>query len=255
MKRELFLNSTIIVLLALMTLSSTELFAERAKKKQIYEWRIYTVTDKASLDGYFTDVLIPTYNSYGVKVGAFALAKPHDEVVQHYMFVYPDMATYTKVKSTLWKNAKFLTASQDYYNRTANTPDYKTYQSYLAEAFGGFEALRAPIKDRGIFEFRVYQSPNEEANQRKIKMFMNGEVEIFDSVGIHSVLYGEVFAGPVSPAIFYLTCYQNNESRDAAWKGFGAHPDWKSLSKDPQYSKTATRNTSTLLIPLNYSQY
>jgi len=111
-------------------------------------------------------------------------------------------------------------------------------------------------KTRGLFELRIYRSPNEEANQRKIRMFNDDiEARIFDDVGINWVCFGETLAGPKNPSLVYLTWYENPETRAAAWKKFGADPRWQQLRKDPKYARTATDNTSQFLLPLPYSQF
>ena len=71
--------------------------------------------------------------------------------------------------------------------------------------------MRIPEQSRGLFEFRLYRSPNEEANQRKISMFNDVEISIFDESGINSVCYGEVLAGSKMPSLIYLTSYENLE--------------------------------------------
>ena len=112
-----------------------------------------------------------------------------------------------------------------------------------------------PDKNRTLFEFRLYHSPNEEANQRKVKMFNLEEIDVFDKVGINSVCYGEILSGTQMPALIYLTWYKNEKTRNEAWDKFRSHPDWIGMKDKPEYANTATNNTSILLSPMPYSDF
>ncbi|MFQ9020571.1 MAG: hypothetical protein ACLR6J_02510 [Parabacteroides merdae] len=84
-------------------------------------------------------------------------------------------------------------------------------------------------------------------------MFNKDEIDVFDKVGINSVCYGEVLAGPIMPAVMYLTWYGRTDTQCR----LGQIPGTSGLATDqnlPEYAYTATRNTSLLLSPLPYSQ-
>jgi len=225
-------------------------------KKQIYEWRIYSLTgDGAVLDDFFKDVLIPAYNRCDVSVGAFSLYK-QEEVEQRYLlFVYPCLQTYNKVRQTVWNDEAFQEAARPFFEATAPDPVFSKYETYLCEAFDKIPEMRMPDKDRTLFEYRNYYSPNDEANKRKIKMFNTGEIDLFDKAGINSVCYGEIFAGSRMPALIYLTWYKDEETRNIAWDVFGKNPDWQSMRSDPAFKNTATNNIVKLLSPMPYSQF
>ncbi len=173
---------------------------------------------------------------------------------RHVLFIYPDIETYLKVKKTIWEDPVFRRESESFYNITASDPVYSNFESYLSEAFDKIPVHRIPDPVRTMFELRIYHSPNEEANQRKVKMFNKEEIDLFDQVAINSVLYGEILAGPRMPALLYLTWYNNEETRSEAWKKFGSHPEWKRMSVLPEYANTATNNRSIFLSPMPYSQ-
>jgi len=223
--------------------------------KEIYEWRIYTLTgDGIELDNYLKDMLIPAYNRKGVKVGAF---KPYDQEEQetrHVVFIYPDICTYRKVCVELWDDTDFRNAAQGFFDATAPNPLYSNFETFLSEAFASIPVHRTPESDRTLFEIRIYWSPNEEANKRKVKMFDVDEIDIFDDCGINSVLYGDILAGPRMPALMYLTWYKDEATRTEAWSKFGTHPDWQRIRRLPEYANTATNNTSKFLSPMPYSQ-
>ncbi|MDR1918259.1 MAG: NIPSNAP family protein [Tannerellaceae bacterium] len=226
-----------------------------AKEKEIYEWRIYTLpAENAELDAFYQGVLIPAYKRKKVTVGAFKPYLKTEKIQRFYLFVYPDLATYHKVKLDIWKDAQFRKDAQPFYDASASKPVYSEFESFLCEAFDRVPQLIKPDKSRTLFEFRNYKSPNEEANQRKVKMFNIDEIAIFDQVGVNSVCYGEVLAGPRMPSLIYLTWYKDEPTRDEAWKKFGAHPDWLRIRSLPEYAHTATDNKNLLLAPLPYSQ-
>jgi len=228
----------------------------KSVKKQIYEWRIYTLTgDGASLDAFFKETLIPAYNRCKISVGTFSLYKKEEKEQRYLLFVYPDLQTYYKVKQTIWNDKNFLKAARPFFEATAPNPVYSDYVTYLCEAFDKIPVMRMPDKSRTLFEFRLYHSPNEDANLRKIKMFNSEEIDLFDKVGVNSVCYGEILAGTQMPALIYLTCYKDEATRNSAWDAFGKHPDWERMRNDPQYKNTATNNTIKLLSPMPYSQF
>jgi len=227
--------------------------ATTASGRQIYEWRVYTLdpeADTALLDTFFAQQLIPAYNRQQVDVGAFARA------TERILFMaYPDIETYLRVSREVLRDSALLASAAGYFDATAPEPVYTNLETYLCEAFDSLPQLRRPETGTGVYELRVYRSPNMEANERKIDMFQSGEFTIFDAVGINAVCYGRTLAGPRMPSLVYLTAYRDMASRNAAWDRFRAHPDWQRLKSLPQYAHTATDNTSRLLTPLPYSQY
>ena len=224
-------------------------------KKDIYEWRFYTLEgDGSSLDAFFQDILIPAYNRKGIKAGAFAPYKKEETERRLLLFIYPDIATYQSVKQNIWKDDTFRKAAQPFYDTTAPSPVYSNFESFLCEAFDKIPHFKMPDKERTLLELRTYHSPNEEANQRKVAMFNKDEIAIFDNVGINSVCYGEILAGSRMPALMYLTWYKDEPTRNAAWDKFRVHPDWQRIKGLPEYAYTATNNQSLYLSPLPYSQ-
>ncbi|MDR1499932.1 MAG: NIPSNAP family protein [Tannerellaceae bacterium] len=223
--------------------------------KEIYEWRIYTLNEgkAVAFDAFMGGTLIPAYNRLQITVGAFAPYKPSDKTQRFYLFKHPDLTAYHEAKASIWQDKVFREAAQPFYDETAVSPAYSVYDLYLCEAFDRVPRLIAPSDKHTVFEFRNYRSPNEEANQRKIDMFNVDEIPVFDATGISSVCYGEVLSGPRMPSLIYLTSYDNEPARDAAWGRFSAHPDWARIRSLPQYAHTATDNVNVLLSPLPYS--
>lgn len=224
-------------------------------KKEIYEWRVYTLNnDGQALDSFYQETLIPAYQRQHILVAAFKPYKPEEKEMRYCLFIYPDMATYHQVKRAIWQDPIFVKAAQPFYEATAPSPLYINFETYLCEAFDKIPVHRKADPCRSLFEIRLYWSPNEEANQRKVRMFNRDEIDIFDKVGIHSICYGEILAGPRMPALLYLTWYKDEASRAEAWHKFGQHPDWLRIRDMEEYANTATNNQSIFLTPMPYSQ-
>jgi hypothetical protein len=226
-------------------------------KKEIYEWRIYTLTgDGTQLDTFFEEALIPAYTRRHIKAGAFCPYRTAEgeKEKRYIVFIYPDIETYHKVRKRIWDDREFRQKAQAFFDASATAPAYSEFETYLCEAFDKIPAHRKPDPARTLLELRIYHSPNEEANQRKVKMFNSEEIDLFDKVAINSVLYGEILSGPNMPALLYLTWYRDEETRSQAWEQFRNHPDWKRMSALPEYAHTATRNQSIFLSPMPCSQ-
>ena len=227
-------------------------------KKQIYEWRIYTLTGESAvpvLDNYFKNALIPAYNRCDVSVGAFTLYNPEEKEQRYLLFVYPDLPTYNKVRQTVWNDQVYQDAARSFFEVTAPNPVYSDYETYLCEAFDKVPEMRIPDKNRTLFEFRIYHSPNEDAHHRKVTMFNAEEIDLFDKVGINSVCYGKILSGPRMPALIYLTWYKDEPTRNEAWDAFRAHPEWERMRNKPEYRNTTINNFIRLVSPLPFSQF
>ena len=227
------------------------------KNKEIYEWRVYHYKNggqKRQVDKFYKDALIPALNKLGVKVGAFGEYDLSDPPTVYYLLVYSSMAEYHKVKKAIWKDESFMKKSKSYFDNSAENGSYKRFETYLLEAFDAIPQLRIPDKKRTLLELRTYESHNEEAGQRKIKMFNNGEIALFDKVELHSTFFGEILAGPQMPALMYMLWFKDMDERSANWKKFGESPEWSEMKVKPEYANTVSVVNKKFLIPLDYSQ-
>ena len=252
------MKSRIFVLVYLLTfLFTVDTMASPVEtEKQIYEWRIYTLNDDGeNLDRFLEETLIPAYNRRNVYVGAFSLYKKEEKEKRFLLFVYPNWETYQEVRNAIRNDETFREEALPFFNETAPKPAYSDYTTFLCEAFDKIPVMRKPGSERTLFEFRLYHSPNEDANQRKIKMFNTEEIDLFDQIGINSVCYGEIMAGSHMPALIYLTWHKDEDTRNEVWKQFSANPEWIAIKKKPEYSNTAIKNQIILLSPLIYSQF
>lgn len=222
--------------------------------KQLYEWRIYTLEEDADgLDGFFRDTLILPITGRISKQALSSLIRKRKRTASTAVHLSQHHDLPPGETDHLGRHG-IQESGTAFFDKTAPNPAYFNFESFLCEAFDKVPSLLMPDKNRTLFELRTYHSPNEEANHRKVAMFNKDEIDVFDKVGINSVCYGEVLAGPIMPAVMYLTWYKDEPTRNAAWDKFRAHPDWQRIKNLPEYAYTATRNTSLLLSPLPYSQ-
>jgi hypothetical protein len=51
-----------------------------------------------------------------------------------------------------------------------------------------------------------------------------------------------------------MLSFESMDAQKAGWAAFGKDPDWKKLSKDPQYKDTVSNITNLYLRPIEGSQ-
>ena len=135
----------------------------------------------------------------------------------------------------------FMETAASYFESTAQTGSYFRFKTYLLEAFDGFPQLKYPSKDRRLIEMRTYESNNEEAGQRKIKMFNSAEINIFKSVGLNLVFFGEILAGPQMPALIYMPLLPGYEGASmTSGKSSERTDGWNQLKVKPEFANTVS---------------
>ncbi len=257
MKRRNFIQASAAV--AAVTVAGTVTAAEKPATgtKEIYELRVYHFKNgggKTAVDNFYKESLIPYMNKNGVKVGAFAEYGQTEPPVTYYVLAYPSMAEYQRIKNDIWNDDTFLKSSKSYFDKSAEQGTYSRFETYLLEAFDAIPKFRQPDPGRGLIELRIYESNNEEAGQRKIKMFNNEEIALFDKVGLNCLLFGEILAGPQMPALAYMLWFNDMEQREANWKKFRESQEWSSMKDKPEYANTVSIVNKRFLVPLDYSQ-
>jgi len=146
----------------------------------------------------------------------------------------------------------------DAYN-TIGDPAYDRMEVNLLYAFDKFPVMEVPSTEgrraARIFELRTYESPNEKALARKIKMFEDGEAAIFKRLGMAPVLFGRAMTGPRMPCLTYMLSFDDLAARDRLWRAFGSDPEWQKLRAIPGLSdaEIVSNITNTILRPLPFS--
>ncbi len=246
MKNSLF--SLILLLVA------TSLFAQR----DFYELRTYELKSGApvgTLHSYLKNALMPALSRYGVtNVGVFeeyGLSQPGKIYL---LLPYEGMEHFEQVHGSLESDKLFQEQSAAYRSVSPDKVPFTRYTTSLFTAFSGLPKLMKPASGSGLFELRTYEGYIEDAVTRKVRMFNEGELAIFEKTGLHSVFFGERIAGPDMPCLSYLLAFKDMEERDANWAKFSADPDWKAIKDLPEYANTVSNIQRVFLKPLSYSQ-
>jgi hypothetical protein len=106
-----------------------------------------------------------------------------------------------------------------------------------------------------VFELRTYESQSFVTLRRKVAMFNNGEMQIFQRLGMRPVFFGETIVGPRQPNLHYMLSYDDLAARDTLWHAFGTDPEWRKLSTQPQLSdpQIVANISNSILRPLTFS--
>jgi hypothetical protein len=152
------------------------------------------------------------------------------------------------------KTKSFMDSASAYLKLPATQPVFERYETLLLEAFDAIPKLRVPEGGRGLFELRIYESYNEDAGYRKVKMFNDEEIALFDKIGLSSVFFGQNMAGGYLPALTYMLGYKDMAEREALWAKFRASSEWAVMRVKPEYADTVSKVRKKFLIPLDYSE-
>ena len=151
---------------------------------------------------------------------------------------YPSFASIDTVHGRFAEDKEYL-KGWDEYNNIADPP-YIRMESGLLRAFDGMPAIEVPPTEgrraARIFELRTYESVNEKASQRKIRMFNDGEMGIFRKLGMTPVFFGQGIVGRNLPSLTYMLAFDDLASREKLWRAFGSDPEWQKLRIQPGLS-------------------
>ncbi len=226
-------------------------------QKEIYELREYELKFGPAnvLHDYIEKAFMPALNRQGINnIGAFEEIGDALPKKLYLLIPYKNMQAYNEVADYLKNDAVFKKESEAYNTTPQENFPVVRYITSLFTAFDGIPKLIKPADGSMVFELRTYESYNEDAFHRKVKMFNESELGIFDEVGLHSVFFGERISGPQMPCLTYLLAFRDMEERDANWAKFGPHPEWQRISKLPEYANTVSNIYRVFLKPLSYSQ-
>ena len=171
---------------------------------------------------------------------------------------YASLSAMEQVLAKLAADAEYQKAL-DAYNALPGL-NYERMESSLLRAFDGYPSVIPPPNDgkrpARLFEVRQYESNNTGTLKRKVKMFNDGEIAVFQRAGGQPVFFGETIVGARQPNLTYMLSYEDLAGRDKVWKAFGADPDWQKLRATPGLSdaEVVSNISNYLLTPLPFSQ-
>lgn len=227
-------------------------------QNEIYEMRVYEMEFSKPADvlhNYFEKALIPALNRQGVKnVGAFEESGEALPKKIYLLISYENMQAHQEVADALKKDNQFKSDAQSYWTTPMEKTPFKRVNSIFIKSISGFPNLVKPADDSECFELRIYESHNEDALRRKLKMFNESEFAIFADVGLNTVFFGANISGDQMPCLTYLLAFKDKEEREEAWSKFGPHPEWKRVAKLEEYKNSINGISRVFLKPLAYSQ-
>ena len=268
MKRRAFLKTSLAaasVAGVSQMMNSTDA-ADKKAATEYYELRIYTLKDAAQqkpVDDYLGKALIPALNRQGITpVGVFTEVPPAQPPATpqppllYVLAVYKSLDQFIGVPSKLAGDTEYQKAGAAYLGVPATDPAYVRMESSLMASFASLPKIELPEKKARIFNLRIYESHGEKAAQKKIEMFNTGELPIFRRNGLKPVFFGETIIGAKMPNLTYMLTFDDDTARGAAWKRFGADPDWQKLKSIPEYmdKNIVSHITNKILVPTASSQ-
>ena len=243
------------------TLTTLLLFAiliQGFAQEQVYELRSYEMNVYNStevLENYFKDALIPSLERNGISdVGVFEDAGNTWPYKLWVLIPYPDIQSFQDMRYTLLEDKQYLEAAKPYLTAEPGDIPFENYNTTLIQSTAGYSNLVKPEDGSGFYELRIYESYNEDASRRKVKMFNDSEFDIFSDVGVPVVFFGWNLTGAQMPCLTYMMAFKDEEAHRLAWSKFGEHPEWNRIKDLAEYKKAMNGITRVFLRPLAYSR-
>ncbi len=257
MKRRSFLKSSVLAAGATVAAGTSASGQVPGSESDFYELRVYQLTGGGSrnqMKKYYTEAVIPFLNSRGAKVGAFNEYSMEEPPTMYFLHAYPSPADYYDAVMEMKTNTQFSNAARSFFEIPAENPVYERYDTFLMTAFDAIPRMKTPDKNRGLFELRTYESYNEDAGYRKVKMFNQEELPLFEKVGLHPVFFGKLLAGKYMPALTYMLWFENMGERDSNWQKFSSSDEWNKMRVKDEYANTVSKVRRKFLTPADFSQ-
>ncbi|MFY0652695.1 MAG: NIPSNAP family protein [Cyclobacteriaceae bacterium] len=257
MKRRKFVASSALAVgaVAAGTVSTAKANQEG---QHIIEFREYTLkwgTSSSTLPNYFKEALIPALNKYGVKnVGVFEDNSQPSPMKLFLLISYPSFEGMQKIKEQVESDKDYIASSKSFSELPVEKQYFNRYTTVLMKAFSALPQVVPPQERNTLLELRSYEGFSDDAVRRKIMMFNDEEIALFDKCEMKSVFFGEVIAGPKMPRLTYMLSYKDMDDRKKVWGTFVNHPEWKVMSKDSKYANTVSNIERVFLKPTDISQ-
>lgn len=235
--------------------------AEGAPKQELIDITVFKLRNGADNQRRrateFLRTYVPVLRRAGAgAVGAFASSIGEDTPYLMLLTSYAGLAELQAASAKTRSDADFEGAAEKWY---AGGVPYVRAEASLLKAFDCFPSVVPPKVEgdrRGrVFELRTYESENYNTLRGKISMFGNGEIDIFHSVGMKPVFFGETIYGRNLPKLTYMLAHDSMAAREKAWGAFGQSPEWRKMIADPNHSdaKLVTNISVALLSALPFS--
>ena len=255
MKRRSFLRNSGFAAGAAMIIPAQGATLLSNSEKSILELRVYAIArggnNKGILLNYYRDALMPVFKNKGVEFLFFDEYSREEPVKLYVLIAYSSLSLYAEVQASIWNDAAYLKAAQNYNELLPASSPFSRYETYLMEAFDRWPSLVLPAADKKGFELRIYESSNEEFGRRKVLMFNKEEIDVFIKKGLEPVFFGRILAGRYMPALMYMIGLPDVESRDKTWEAFNTSSEWAEMRVKPEYANTVSNIRRMFLLPVS----
>ena len=249
-------------------LAASALYAEREDAAtpsvaylEVKTWRLHNSPENqlTRVADYLQHGVAPALTRSGGRlVGAFANVIGQDGPYYFTVALYESFAAIGEALNKLRSDKEF----QDHGTQLASGSGHPfvRVESSILRCFDNKPRLTIPEKAEQrplrIFELRTYESQSFAALTRKVGMFNNGEMQIFERLGMRPIFFGETVVGPKQPNIMYLLSYDSLAARDELWHAFGSDPEWRKLSGQPELKdeQIVANISNVILRPLPFSE-
>lgn len=255
-------TSTLLTLVFLF--ASTALAQSKRQVIQVSKYQMETQEQADKFDAMMKPA-IEALNDVGVKnIGVFKLAEPKKAKDNPHMRVV--VAAYKNLQQRIdseqeafMGNQSFFSAAEEYLTAEPDEKPFNRIDSMLLYAFSGMPEMKVPGSGEGkqrLFELRTYESYSEMTAIIKVEMFNDGEIELFEKVGLPAVFYGSAVAGGNLPQLTYMLVHDDQAAQKTGWKKFIKSPEWEALQKKDPYAgkKLVSKIEKTMLVATDYSQ-
>jgi hypothetical protein len=232
-----------------------------ANQRVVIELRYFRMRNGRQVERtteYLRRGLLPASVRAGIRpVGCFNAVIAPDSPFILTLASYPSLAALETAREKLGADKEFLAVADEYNSMTELS--YIRMESSLLWAFPSMPTVAVPPTGENraarIFELRTYEAPNDKALARKIKMFGDGEIDIFRRSGMLTVFFAQTIVGSRMPNLTYMLAYDDLAARDKTWRAFSADPDWQKLRATPGLSDAEIVNniSNAILRPLAFS--
>jgi hypothetical protein len=227
---------------------------------ELKTWRLHNTAEHQSdrLAEYLEKGLAPALaHSGGTLAGAFSNVIGPDGPYYVTLTQYESLAAMQEVLRKL----KMDTAHHQALAKLSDGEGlpFVRVESSLLRSFDGMPQVSLSRSEdthtRRIFEMRTYESQTFVTLERKVGMFNDGEMQIFERLGMRPVFFGETIVGPRQPNLTYMLSYDSLAARDQLWRAFGSDPAWNKLKSEPGLSdpEIVANISNVILQPLRFS--
>jgi len=234
--------------------SSTRSFFE------ITTWRLHNSDEDQAkrVAEYLEHGLFPALTRGGAKpIAAFSNLIGPDGPSLFSIAEYTSLGSMQEVLRHLAGDAEYNKASQEL--AAGSGMPFVTMESSLFQSLAVLPQVVLPndaaSRPARIFELRTYQSQSMAAREKKATMFNNGEIGVFQRLGMRPVFIGESVIGGRQPNITYMLSFDNLDGRETHWKAFGSDPEWKKISAPAELkdARIVANISNIILHPLPFS--